>query len=184
VRPLAACFFWTYGSSQHVCGRKDSVSSLTWRMPVDFKSTLQRVDCAGEKREFGKPIQRLRSSSGAGRLDCKNARAGFVLDSWPILISANLGFEFESRAPLTARARKKKRCALLNLQWCLSNENGPMTPTSSPTPRDSTGHFASGINPISPGDEEHLLRQAVKLILASKSMDGTNLPRTQHMGAA
>jgi hypothetical protein len=160
VRPLAAVP--SSGHMRLVAARlqagKDSVSSLTWRMPVDFKKyNYNDWIVLAEKSRIDRTISSSDQAVAQVEWLQKMHAAGLYLDSLTYPRLANMGFEFELPVPLNAPEHAKKEIVLSQLAVAPPATKRPMIADFKPTPLDGTGHFVQWDNPISPGDEEHLL---------------------------
>jgi hypothetical protein len=160
VRPLAAVP--SSGHMRLVAARvqagKDSVSSLTWRMPVDFKKyNYNEWIVLAEKSRIDRTISSSDQAVAQVEWLQKMHAAGLYLDSLTYPRLANLGFEFELPVPLNAPEHAKKEIVFSQLAVVPPATKRPMIADFKPTPLDGTGHFVQWDNPISPGDEEHLL---------------------------
>ena len=77
----------------------------------------------------------------------------------------SLGFEFEM--PVLnecSGAYAKKAMVITQLVVATPATKRPMIADFTPTPLDGTGHFVQWDDPISPGEEEHLLEQIGDLL--------------------
>jgi hypothetical protein len=160
VRPLAAVP--SSGHMRLVAARlqagKDSVSSLTWRMPVDFKKyNYNEWIVLAEKSRIDRTISSSDQAAAQVEWLQKMHAGGLYSDSLTYPHLASLGFEFELPVPLNAPEHAKKEIVLSQLAVVPPATKRPMIADFKPAPLDSTGHFVQWDNPISPGDEEHLL---------------------------
>ena len=137
---------------------KDSVDSLTWRMPVDFKKyNYNDWIVLAEKSRVDRTISS--SDQAVAQIEWleKMHTAGIYLDSLAYPHLGSLGFEFELPVPMNAPEHAKKEIAVSQLAVVAPATKRPMIADFKPTPLDSTGHFVQWDNPISPEEEEHLL---------------------------
>jgi hypothetical protein len=137
---------------------KDSVDSLTWRMPVDFKKyNYNDWIVLAEKSRVDRTI--TSSDQAVAQIEWlqKMHAAGLYLDSLTYPHLGSLGFEFELPVPMNAPEHAKKEIVVSQLPVLPPATRRPMITDFKPTPLDSTGHFVQWDNPISPEEEEHLL---------------------------
>jgi Zinc carboxypeptidase len=159
-RPLAAVP--SAGHMRLIAARvqagKDSVNSLTWRMPVDFKKyNYNEWIVLGEKSRVDRTITSSDQAIAQVEWLQKMHAAGLYLDSLTYPHLSSLGFEFELPVPINSPEHAKKEIVISQLAVMPPATKRPMITDFKPTPLDGTGHFVQWDNPISPGDEEHLL---------------------------
>jgi hypothetical protein len=159
-RPLAAVT--STGHMRLVSARvqagKDSVSSLTWRMPVDFKKyNYNEWIVLAEKSRVDRTISSSDQAAAQVEWLQKMHAAGLYLDSLTYPRVASLGFEFELPVAMNSPEHAKRDIVMSQLAVMQPATKRPMIADFKPAPLDSTGHFVQWDNPISPGDEEHLL---------------------------
>jgi hypothetical protein len=137
---------------------KDSVSSLTWRMPVDFKKyNYNEWIVLAEKSRVDRTISSSDQAVAQVEWLQKMHAAGLYSDSLTYPRLASLGFEFELPVPMNSPEHAKKEIVTSQLAVMPPVTKRPMIADFKPAPVDSTGHFVQWDNPISPRDEEHLL---------------------------
>jgi hypothetical protein len=137
---------------------KDNVTSLTWRMPVDFKKyNYNEWIVLGEKSRIERSISSSDQAVAQVEWLQKMHAAGLYLDSLTYPHLSSLGFEFELPVPINAPEHAKKEIVVSQLAVTAPVTKRPMIADIKPTPLDATGHFVQWDNPISPEDEEHLL---------------------------
>jgi hypothetical protein len=137
---------------------KDGVSSLTWRMPVDFKQyNYNEWIVLAEKSRVDRTISSAEQASAQVAWLQKMHAAGLYLDSLTYPHLGSLGFEFEIPVPMNAPEHAKKEVVVSQLVVAPPSTKRPMIADIKPTPLDSTGHFVQWDNPIAPEEEEHLL---------------------------
>jgi hypothetical protein len=175
VRLVAAC----------VQAGKDSVNSLTWRMPVDFKKyNYNEWIVLAEKSRVDRTISSSDQAAAQVEWLQKMHAAGLYLDAltYPRLVS--LGFEFELPVAMNSPEHAKKEIVMSQLAVMPPATKRPMIADFKPAPLDSSGHFVQWDNPISLGDE-NICSAGWRRILASMStgwdepiLDLTSGPRT------
>jgi Zinc carboxypeptidase len=137
---------------------KDNVTSLTWRMPVDFnKYNYDEWIVLAEKSRVDRTISSSDQAVAQVTWLQKMHSAGLYLDSLTYPHLASLGFEFELPVPMNAPEHAKKEIVTSQLAVVAAATKRPMIADFKPTPLDTTGHFVQWDNPISPEEEEHLL---------------------------
>ena len=137
---------------------KDGVSSLTWRMPVDFKKfNYDQWIVLAEKSRVDRTISSSEQAIAQVEWLQKMHAGGLYLDSLAYPHLSSLGFEFEVPVPMNAPEHAKKEIVTSQLAVSAPATKRPMIADFKPTPLDSTGHFVQWDNPISPEEEEHLL---------------------------
>jgi hypothetical protein len=159
-RPLAA--IPSAGHMRLVAARvqagKDNVDSLTWRMPVDFKKyNYDEWVVLAEQSRVDRSISSSDQAAAQVEWLQKMHSAGLYRDELTYPRLSNLAFQFEVPVPINSPEHTKKEIVVSQLAVVPPVTKRPMITDFTPTPLDATGHFVQWDNPISPGDEEHLL---------------------------
>lgn len=137
---------------------KDSVNSLTWRMPVDFKKyNYNEWIVLAEKSRVDRTISSSDQAAAQVEWLQKMHAAGLYLDSLTYPRLSSLGFEFELPIAINAPEHAKKEIVTSQLAVTPPATKRPMIADFKPTPVDDTRHFVQWEKPISPEEEEHLL---------------------------
>jgi hypothetical protein len=144
--------------SARVQAGNEGIEALTWRMPVDFKKyNYKEWIVLAEKSRVERTISSADQASAQVEWLQKMHAAGLYLDSLTYPRLGSLGFQFELPVSLNAPEHAKKEVVTAQLAVVPPATKRPMISDFKPTPVDATGHFVQWDNPISPGDEEHLL---------------------------